>query len=42
MNVFIYFISLSLQIRSYLALPELTPEEEARARENHPWIFEEN
>ena len=21
---------------------ELTPEEEARARENHPWIFEEN
>mmetsp|Transcript_3984 Transcript_3984/g.7954 ORF Transcript_3984/g.7954 Transcript_3984/m.7954 type:complete len:179 (-) Transcript_3984:106-642(-) len=30
------------EIRTYLELPELTPEEEARARENHPWIFEEN
>jgi hypothetical protein len=40
-----FFIVLALlifQIRLYLKLPELTPEEEAQARENHPWIFEDN
>lgn len=29
------------EIRNILRLPELTPEEEARAREEHRWIFEE-
>ena len=28
------------QIRDMLGLPELTPEEEQRAREEHPWLFE--
>jgi hypothetical protein len=30
----------SRQIRDILGLPELTPEEEQRAREEHPWLFE--
>jgi len=30
------------QIRELLNLPEMTPEEEARAREEHRWIFENN
>mmetsp|Transcript_5758 Transcript_5758/g.7561 ORF Transcript_5758/g.7561 Transcript_5758/m.7561 type:complete len:187 (-) Transcript_5758:147-707(-) len=30
------------EIRVYLNLPELTAEEEAKAREEHAWIFEEN
>ena len=30
------------QIRQILNLPELTPEEEAQAREEHKWIFEES
>ncbi|KAG7349540.1 Skp1 family, dimerization domain containing protein [Nitzschia inconspicua] len=30
------------EIRQILRLPELTPEEEAQAREDHKWIFEEN
>lgn len=30
------------EIRLYLNLPELSPEEEAKAREEHAWIFEEN
>lgn len=30
------------EIRQILRLPELTPEEEAQAREEHRWIFEEN
>eukprot|EP00543_Licmophora_paradoxa_P008406 CAMPEP_0202442978 /NCGR_PEP_ID=MMETSP1360-20130828/2340_1 /ASSEMBLY_ACC=CAM_ASM_000848 /TAXON_ID=515479 /ORGANISM="Licmophora paradoxa, Strain CCMP2313" /LENGTH=165 /DNA_ID=CAMNT_0049058531 /DNA_START=84 /DNA_END=581 /DNA_ORIENTATION=- len=29
------------QIREILKLPELTPEEEAKARSEHKWIFEE-
>ncbi|CAJ1934128.1 unnamed protein product [Cylindrotheca closterium] len=29
------------EIRELLRLPELTPEEEAKAREEHSWIFEE-
>jgi Skp1 family, dimerisation domain len=29
------------EIRVILNLPELTPEEEAQARESHPWIFED-
>ena len=29
------------EIRQILNLPELTPEEEAQAREEHRWIFEE-
>jgi hypothetical protein len=28
------------QIRRKLNLPELTPEELAKAREEHPWLFE--
>jgi S-phase kinase-associated protein 1 len=28
-------------IREILKLPKLTPEEEAHARESHPWIFED-
>lgn len=32
----------SEEIREILMLPELTPEEEARAREEHRWIFEDN
>jgi S-phase kinase-associated protein 1 len=28
------------EIREILNLPDLTPEEEARARNEHPWIFE--
>ena len=28
------------EIQQYLKLPKLTPEEEADARERHPWIFE--
>lgn len=32
----------SEEIREILSLPELTPEEEARAREEHRWIFEDN
>lgn len=30
------------EIRDILNLPELTPEEEARAREEQRWIFEDN
>lgn len=30
------------EIRDILRLPELTPEEEAEARENHKWIFEDS
>ena len=30
-----------VQIRQILKLPELTPEEEAKAREDHKWIFED-
>uniref|UniRef100_A0A7S2YAT4 SKP1 component dimerisation domain-containing protein n=1 Tax=Entomoneis paludosa TaxID=265537 RepID=A0A7S2YAT4_9STRA len=30
------------EIRVYLNLPELTAEEEAKAREEHAWIFEES
>lgn len=30
------------QIRQILNLPKMTPEEEAKARIEHPWIFEEN
>lgn len=30
------------EIRQILRLPELTPEEEAQAREDHKWIFEDN
>ena len=33
---------LASQIRQILNLPELTPEEEAKAREEHKWIFEDN
>jgi S-phase kinase-associated protein 1 len=29
------------EIRTLLQLPALTPEEEAQAREEHPWIFED-
>lgn len=29
------------EIRQILNLPELSPEEETRARGEHPWIFEE-
>ncbi|GAX14544.1 hypothetical protein FisN_6Lh321 [Fistulifera solaris] len=29
------------EIRAILNLPKLTPEEEARAREEHRWVFEE-
>lgn len=29
------------EIRQILKLPELTPEEEAKAREDHKWIFED-
>jgi S-phase kinase-associated protein 1 len=28
------------QVRVYLNLPQLTAEQEAEARERHPWIFE--
>jgi hypothetical protein len=31
----------TVQIRQILKLPELTPEEEAKAREDHKWIFED-
>lgn len=30
------------EIREVLNLPALTPEEEAQAREEHRWIFEDN
>jgi S-phase kinase-associated protein 1 len=30
------------EIREILRLPELTPEEERQAREEHKWIFEDN
>jgi len=30
------------EIREILRLPELTPEEEAQAREDHKWIFEDS
>lgn len=30
------------EIRQILRLPELTPEEEAQAREDHKWIFEDS
>jgi len=30
------------EIRDILRLPELTPEEEAKAREEHKWIFEDS
>lgn len=30
-----------IQIREILNLPQLTPEEEARAREEHRWLFED-
>jgi hypothetical protein len=30
------------QIREILNLPAMTPEEETKAREQHPWIFENN
>jgi len=30
------------EIRQILKLPELTPEEEAKAREDHKWIFEDS
>ena len=30
------------EIRVILNLPKLTPEEEAHARESHPWIFEDS
>lgn len=30
------------EIRQILRLPEMTPEEEAQAREDHKWIFEDN
>ena len=29
------------EIRQILRLPHLSPEEEARAREDHKWIFED-
>jgi hypothetical protein len=29
------------QIREILQLPDLTPEEEAQAREEHAWIFDD-
>jgi len=29
------------EIRLLLKLPKLTPQEEMRAREEHPWLFEE-
>jgi hypothetical protein len=29
------------QIREILSLPDLTPEEEVQAREEHKWIFED-
>jgi hypothetical protein len=31
-----------MQIRQMLNLPAMTPEEESRAREEHPWVFENN
>ena len=30
------------EIRQILRLPEMTPEEEAQAREDHKWIFEDS
>ena len=30
------------EIREILRLPKMTPEEEAQAREEHKWIFEDN
>ena len=30
------------EIRQILRLPQLTPEEEAQAREEHKWIFEDS
>jgi S-phase kinase-associated protein 1 len=30
------------EIRDILRLPELTPEEEAQARQEHKWIFEDS
>ena len=30
------------EIRQILNLPKMTPEEEARAREEHRWIFEDS
>ena len=30
------------EIRKILRLPEMTPEEEAQAREDHKWIFEDS
>jgi len=30
------------EIREILRLPELTPEEEAQARTEHKWIFEDS
>jgi hypothetical protein len=45
---FIFYVSLSLflqshvQIREILNLPDLTTEEEAQAREEHRWIFEDS
>jgi hypothetical protein len=35
-------ILVSIQIREILNLPDLTPEEEAQAREEHRWIFEDS
>lgn len=32
--------SITSQIRQRLNLPELTPEELAQARQDHPWLFE--
>jgi hypothetical protein len=36
-----YLLLLCTQIREILQLPEMTPEEEAQAREEHKWIFED-
>jgi hypothetical protein len=36
-----FFSIISTQIREILNLPDLTPEEEVQAREEHKWIFED-
>ena len=36
----LYLLHIHKQIRLFLNLPKMTPEEEAQARAEHPWIFE--
>lgn len=35
-------LAMTIQIRLLLNLPRMSPEEEARAREEHPWVFQNN